>query len=889
MVKVKHLFSTAFGLLMGVTTMAFSSGLLVEVSESESYVFEYSAVQSDKTDVNNFFIKELSKYNLSSIYNTRFTYHYEINRKISEVDEHTLHVSADIAGDKCTGNIYYKGFDISDILMPEIADFSVVVEDNGNYIISREFREILLNDQNVFHIEFDFEVLDITKNYTFRLDDIRFYSSATDREKFFRRIGCIDNYFASIDALKLMLEHYETLDFTPENLPTTFIKIREMERLYASVTESEFLSTMQLNPDQMDQLNFYLQEVKTQIYNHRSKYSKLLDTFEFLRINTDMETLARNYVEEVTEFCTMSQDVTYSHRDYYYSLSLVDYTAYNLFSYKSGFEKILAKTRFCNDTDLVLQILKHEIYKAFLEKSESLILQEQYHLAKGVLTNAENFYLATLGQINELDLTIQLSKANYGIYNSYLHLIDRAIDIGNYELAENYIQKARDFQRDHSTTIIANQFINRVSEDLIKLYINKGITQNQDAEFEEARYCFEQASIVCQRMGVYNHDYIIKHGLIEARNGLYLQYIDRAKMYLERGNDLEAKGFLRRAQDLASTYPAQIAVVEDFDLIKSELDYQVYLKNISEGKKYLAEGNYNLAYFKLLDALLLEEESEFMIYGPLPDLFAQAAVPYLLDQCKLGEVKVKKNELEEARYIYNECLEKQTEYGLEFERDLQTGLVLLNNSIFNKQCELTEESFEKMIAQFNDAVECGDFILADELLTKTMDISNSNYYCEFDMSMVSELQATYGPAARYQQLAQEAQNALESNDHSRFSKIYKEMEALSQQYEVIRKRIEPLPLHYLFSIKKNLAFLETSLSDYESQEEFETALRILQVMEAGDVSGRDAKEIQQKLAVKMAAADKATAQNTDPRVNVEKYTNGNSWYKHFKKAYIKNW
>jgi hypothetical protein len=602
-----------------------------------------------------------------------------------------------------------------------------------------------------------------------------------------------------------------------------------------------------------------------------------------------METLAWNYVEEVAEFCTMSQDVTYSHRDYYYSLSLVDYTAYNLFSYKSGFEEILAKTRFCNDTDLVLQILKHEIYKAFLEKSETLILQEQYHLAKGVLINAENFYLSTLGQVNELDLTIQLSKANYGIYNSYLHLIDRAIDIGNYELAENYIQKAMDFQHDHSSTIIANQFINRVSEDLIKLYINKGITQNQDSEFEEARYCFEQASNVCQRMGVYNHDYIIKHGLIEARNGLYMQYIDRAKMYLERGNDLEAKGFLRRAKDLASTYPAQIAVVEDFDLIKSELDYQVYLKNISEGKKYLTEGNYNLAYFKLLDALLLEEESEFMIYGPLPDLFAQAAVPYLLDQCKLGEVKLKKNELEEARYIYNECLEKQTEYGLEFERDLQTGLVLLNNSIFNKQCELTEESFEKMIAQCNDAVECGDFILADEWLTKTMEISNSNYYCEFDMSMVSELQATYGPAARYQQLATDAQKALESNDHSRFSKIYKEMEALSEQYEVIRKRIEPLPLHYLFSIKKNLAFLETSLSDYESQEEFETALRILQVMEAGDVSGRDAKGIQQKLAVKMAAADKATAQNVDPRTNVEKYTHGNSWYKHFRKTYIKSW
>jgi hypothetical protein len=157
------------------------------------------------------------------------------------------------------------------------------------------------------------------------------------------------------------------------------------------------------------------------------------------------------------------------------------------------------------------------------------------------------------------------------------------------------------------------------------------------------------------------------------------------------------------------------------------------------------------------------------------------------------------------------------------------------------------------------------------------------------MSAISDLQSKYRPAAQYQELASDAQKALESNDHARFSEIYKRMEQLSQGYEVIRKRIEPLPLFYLFSIKKNLAYLESSLSDYRSQEEFETALRILQVMEAGDVPGKDAKGIQQKLAVKMAAADKATAYNSDPRENVNRYTNGNSWYKHFKKAYIKSW
>lgn len=868
---------------------ASASSVVLDEMESESYVFEYSSVNTEQTEVNNFFIRELAKINLTTLYNTRYTYHYTVNRKISEVDAHTLRVSAALESEKCSGNVLYKGFDISDILMPEVADFMLVVEDNGNYVRSREFKGVQLEDKHAFKVVFDFEVLDNTKNYTFRIDEVRFYSNPSDKENFFQRIRYIDNYHASIDAMKNILKRYDEVDFTPVKLPQTYFRIKELERLYTTIAQSEFMMDLQMDEQQLAALNMKLQEVRTKFFHHQSKFNKLLSTFEYLRLNSDMEILARNYVEEITQFNILSQDVTYSHRDYYYDLGKVHYTSAELYSFRQGISTILGKTKFCNDTDLVLQILKQEIYKAFLVKSEEFISREQYHLAKGVLTNAENFYLTTLGRVNELEFSILMSKANYGIYNSYLHLIDRAIDIGNYELAENYIQKAKEFQEENSTTIIANQFITRVSEDLIKLYISKGVSQNTTGEYEEARYCFEQATKVCQMLGKFNHDYIIKHGLIEARNGLYIQYIDKAKLNLEHGNDMEAKGFLKRAEDLASTYPSQVAVVTDFERIKSQLDYQVYLKNISEGKKFLADGNYNMAYFKLLDALVLEETSTFEIYEPLPDLFAKAAIPYLVDQCKLGEVKVLKNNIDEARYIYNECLDLQIAYGLEFEQNLQSGLFMLNNSIFTKQCEMTEDKFQEMLVQFNDAVECGDFILANGILDNTLELSNSNYYCEFDMTAVGDLQAQYRPAAQYQELAGEAQKALESNDHKRFSEIYKEMEQLSESYEVIRTRIEPLPLHYLFSIKKNLAFLESSLSDYQGKEEFETALRILQVMEAGDVPGKDAKTIQQKLAVKMAAADKVTAYNSDPRENVEKYTNGNSWYKHFKKAYMKSW
>ena len=59
----------------------------------------------------------------------------------------------------------------------------------------------------------------------------------------------------------------------------------------------------------------------------------------------------------------------------------------------------------------------------------------------------KNFIKLSNGLTLPVNLNILVSKANYGIFDSYLQLIDRAIEMGNYDLAENYLNKAMDFQK----------------------------------------------------------------------------------------------------------------------------------------------------------------------------------------------------------------------------------------------------------------------------------------------------------------------------------------------------------------------------------------------------------------------------------------------------------
>ncbi|MCB0823756.1 MAG: hypothetical protein KDC09_13735 [Bacteroidales bacterium] len=859
-----------------------------ELNESATYKFEYSADKSPKVKINNFFIKELAKHNLTSLRNTNFVYHYTVSKSFNKIDPNTYSVDVALIGDGFSGDVFYRNFDISDILQPDMADFTVVVVDNGNYYYAHDFAGLNYTGSSGFNSSFVFETNYLNRDYDVVIDNLEFYSSEADKQIFYDRISYIDNYYAAISAMNKVLDEMKHLNYRVSSITENFIRVSEYERIFNTIASSEFVKQLNLETNDVGGYHKKLREFRIELDNCQDRLSTVLSSMDYIELDKLIPDVAEIYVEEVSKFFVLSQNTTHSQQAYFYNLSTVKYSSSIIGDLQQGLLKILSKTKYCNDTDFVYDKLKVEIYNAYLRRADKLINDEQYHIAKGILINAENFYSIAIGQRIPLELNILLSKANYGIYNSYLHLIDRAIDIGNYELAENYIEKARNFQADNSSTIISNKYIRQVSEELVKLYINKGYEIAQDEDFGESIYCFEQAQRICVNIGQFNQDYVIKHGLIQSRNGYYSQLIDKAKLNIEEGNEMKAKDQLDEAYDLALEFPTQITISPEFKSIQSELNYQVYLKDISEGKKLLSQGNYSLAYRRLLQALELEEKSQFEIYQPLPEIFAQAATPYLVDQCGLAEVKVIKNELDEARMIYDRCFNLQSAYGLNYEPALQSSLALLNNNIFAKNCELANEDYEHIIADFNNQVESGDFVLAMETLKETEEISNQNYYCEFDRTKVAILEAKYQPAADYQVLAEEAQKALYENDRDRFVELYKEMETLSENYEVIRKRIEPMPLHYLFSVKKNLAFLEHSINDYQSEEEFNTALKILQVLQANNYTGKDTRNLQEKLAEKLAYADKESAQNADPKLDVEKYTNGDSWYKHFKKAYIKN-
>jgi hypothetical protein len=868
----------------------FTSDSIFESTESTAVTIGFNAFSTDGNSVNNYFIKEIARNNLSGLYKTAFTFNYSYHSSIEKSGDGVFKVIASIQGENCTGDVYYKGFDLSDILMPDLADFRVVVNANDEFFISSGFKELEFDEENVAHLDFTFDYPEGENTYSIQFENVHFYSRDNDKSEFNRRIKLIDNYIASISLLQRAVDRFDSIDVqNTDNVLDTYIELNELSRIYERMHECDFVEELHIRDNDPKRYFDMLSKFERKLASHKSVYNQLLNSLYGTRLHENLAECATKYVDLVSNELEMSQEVTHTYSNLFYQMGLIEYENFAVTEFLLGMDDIYSKADMV-DRELPSETFTELILQKYTDKAGDFILDQKYYLAKGLLLNAKSLEETAVSDYQTTSiLDMMISKANYGIYNSYLHITDRAIEIGNYDLAEQYLDKAKSFQIDNSSSIISDASVKRMMEKLITLFIVNGEKMNEDEEYDKALFCFVKAEEISNSIERYNFSYEISRGQREAVNGLYFKRIIEAAELLKTGSESTAELYLAQANTLLQENPSFIRRSSDIVEVEKEINRHFYEKYISDGIAYLSKGDYSEATGIFAKAEELNARFRFETTGRIEALVASSQVPYIQRQCELGELYIARKQVEKAKDIYESCLQLQFKYELVNNGEVQKSLTALNNEIFSKGCAQSGAEFAKLLGHSERLIGSGDFTKAVELLKVSDNLYEDNPYCGLDVSHSRQLLDIYAPAAKYQSLALEAQEALKNGKHEEFIGIYEKMEMLSAEYEIVRTKIEPMPLHYLFSIKNNLALLENTVNFYQVNDNYDTALELLRILENNDISSKNARNMQVGLAEQMAMYDKSVNRTSDPKRNVEKYTEGHSWFKHFKKAYIKNW
>ena len=207
----------------------------IHISEKSEVAFRFRPGSNDH--LNNYFVKEIARYNFLNLYTTEYTIDFELQVKINENARGAYTLQATVNNPALRGDIYYRDFDLSDVLLPSEFGFELIV--NGK---SRQeelyFGGMILGEENT--TEPERILLPGADKPDFHVQNISFGYDDADRRNFEKRIAEINRYLAYSEMLNLNLEkagliHAETRD----SILPVFVQIFDIERFNRQLNRME--------------------------------------------------------------------------------------------------------------------------------------------------------------------------------------------------------------------------------------------------------------------------------------------------------------------------------------------------------------------------------------------------------------------------------------------------------------------------------------------------------------------------------------------------------------------------------------------------------------------------------------------------------------------------
>ena len=209
--------------------------------------------------------------------------------------------------------------------MPNHADLNIAIYSGDTFLEDFYFKDVTQNDEKEFELDFVFEGNEIPDNYWVRVENVDFYSGNNDKDVFFSRIHAIDIYYTGIAVTERLLNQLDEMDVKDIYMvPDFYIKLKEVERVYATVKNYNYPQELNLALD--DKAGYYtkLDELARKISNYNYSYNQLLASVDFIKIDGRFSGIAKDYVDLTSRYFELSQEVTHWQSSVYYNLGLVN-------------------------------------------------------------------------------------------------------------------------------------------------------------------------------------------------------------------------------------------------------------------------------------------------------------------------------------------------------------------------------------------------------------------------------------------------------------------------------------------------------------------------------------------------------------------------------------
>lgn len=464
------------------------------VSERAAFSFRFDPGKADHP--NNYFVKELARYNFLNLYTTQYNLDYDLEVKITKASDGSYALKASIPCRSLDGDVLYKDFRLDDVLMPTLFSFDLELKNQPDNSI--HFENMAVSGENIRPVPETIPGSAISQD--FRISNVEFSYHPTDRDNFDKRISGINRFMGFNELLTMNLEKARQVNpNTRDSVLAVFVEIYDLSR---------FRDTLNRFEPPFDIPDKYAGEMQQ---NRKALNANLRRLHTIFKQNTDTlrpQLSQQQYDLAAETLIALQKDYlrAMNHTSHFYEPVFQEVTGF--FETRDGWNQLdeaLENALFTKagtvDAETSIADFVYILQRHYTSACDSLIKNEQFTEADLFATSARTFCEVHPDLDCDIATFNRLAQTRYGIFDSYLRVAQSAMENNNPDFSYQYLRLARDFQRRNSSYIITPAAVDQALEKLAWKYVEAGEAFYDDEKYAEALPNYVSAQEIYHEIG----------------------------------------------------------------------------------------------------------------------------------------------------------------------------------------------------------------------------------------------------------------------------------------------------------------------------------------------------------------------------------------------------
>ena len=834
----------------------------------KTYVFDSQTTLNNKYSISNYFLHELALGNTSTSLGFSYGFNYLVDKKILKRNENILIAKVKIIPKSCSGDVYYKGFCVSEEIEPSIMNLVVDVYSDNNIIASQSFSNINLNSEQVKIPDFAFNSFS-NRNLNIKIRNISFVYNDHDKEVFNKKLLLINDYYASVAIIDSTLNYISTFDIdNPDEVFINSIKRFEVKQIEKKLSAKKFYEKLNLSNFDPEKFISKLYTLHLQTIKLSTLIELLLKSDVNLSCQPDISQLSNYYIGRQLFYIELSRKENHLYTPSFYDLAIYNLTVSDL----SDFIRLYDN----NNSKLISQLifrkklfeLANNLFDDYLRTANYFIIDKRYNEAIDILNNACELAQRAEFLQDRNELNLLLTNAKSGIYNSFLKVANKAISIENKKMAQEYLNRAKRFQSENTEFITNVEKFQNANNKLAELYYNEGVLKNNEGNSKSALESFSKAS---ELSGVNMYERFSESLYFNKRDSVKVANIN---VYQDEQIDIDSEQ--NRISSETTIAKSNLKAVSKCRLL------------INESKKLFYEEKFSDALLKLNEAEQLGKNDQDILYQ-IDSLTERVASSLIMQQVYNAVMFVIDDEFVKAKELYNQSLKFKNEYAFLNRPNVINALHDLSEMIDESKCNSLKKKYEDNLAKGRNEIKQKNFIKAADYLIAAQSIVNKSYDCQLSASEAQFEYNKYSIVIDYQKMMQSIVGDIFEKGLTSVIDKYRKLGKYYTENQISKFGLTHVSFYEFLFSQNNPQLIINTLDYYNETKQYNSSFELLEVLDSRNFSSVMLKTQQKQLGKIMAASDFKSKPESSPLEIIPDKILENKWFTYYCKSYRNEW